>query len=167
MMRFTRLAVLPLIFAMLSGCGAHSIRAQGGLPEQRTGDFTFGLVVFGGSDDSSPQTRSARYIIEPGGEFRASFGEGSTGITYPPMTRRLDRAQLEDIWEVLESIELDSADWQPVRAPEIYHHELGSARGYLLELKVKTGFRAWSTPIESQSARALAERLAALAWVQD
>lgn len=159
--------MLPLIFAMLSGCGAPAIRASGVFPEQRTGDFTLGLVVFAGAGNQSVEARSARYIIEPGGEFRASFGDGSTGTTYPPITRRLKPAQLDVIWSMLAVLALDGETWQPVPAPEIYHHDLGSTRAFMLEVRVETSFGAWTTPIETRSARELAAHLAELAWVQD
>lgn len=166
--RFTLPILLATLFvALVGGCARGPVRDASALPEQRPGDFTLGLVVFGDEGASSPASRSARYIIEPGGEFRASFGAGSDALTYPPFTRMLDEQILESAWDRLRSIQLDQDPWRAVQAPEIDHRDRGSAQGYLLEVRSGVRYQSWTTPIETDSARSLAEWLAQLAWIHD
>lgn len=156
-----------LTIAMLMGCSPGSARSGDMLSGQRPSDFTLGLVVFGDEGAQSSATRSARYIIEPGGEFRASFGAGSESLTYPPITRMLDNQAIETAWTMVHSLDLEQEPWQYVRAPEVEHLERGSSQGYLLELRSGVHYRSWSTPIDTDSARSLAQWLASLAWVAD
>ncbi len=135
--------------------------------EQRPSDFTLGVVVFGDPDSTEPAMRSARYIIEPGGTLRASFGEGSDGLTYPPITRGVHGSTLDAIWDRVRSMDLEGDDWRFVQAPEQFHAEMGSNRGFLLEIRSGVTFSAWSTGMDTQSMRSLTRELASLAWVTD
>jgi len=167
MMHTIRITLLTLLAAMLWGCAPGPVRGSSALPEHRPSDFTLGLVVFGEEEAINPETRSARYIIEPDGKFRASFGAGSDALTYPPITRMLDERTLEHAWSKLQSLQLDQSPWQPSHAPELEHRQRGSAKGYLLELRSGVRDQSWSTPIDTQSAQSLAQWLAGLAWIQE
>ena len=154
-----------LLLAVPGGCSRHRVRERGEIA--RVGGYTLGLVVFGDDDAASPADRSARYIIEPGGVFRASFGGGSDALTYPPITRRLSEEQVDSVWTIVDHIETGKSPWRVVAAPELFHAESGSTRAFLLELGDADESRAWSVPIENADARALADHLAALAWARD
>jgi len=160
--------MLMLMGTLLLGCSAAPVREVGDLPEQRPSDFTLGVVVFGGENGAAKvPERSARYIIEPGGRLHASFGDGSQAMTYPPITRRLDESQIDLVWAMIRAMGLGDEPWRRVQAPEQHHEALGSGQGYLLELRSGVRFGAWSAPIETPQARALAQRLAELAWIRD
>ncbi len=165
MMRLLTSCVLVLLFVALAGCSRQRVRDADGI--DRMGGYTLGLVVFGDDSDHSPADRSARYIIEPGGVFRASFGDGSTALTYPPITRRLSEEQLDSVWALVERMRTGESSWRLVSAPELFLADSGSSGAYLFELGDPETNRAWSAPIDEDSARALAARLAALAWVTD
>lgn len=167
MMYNARIVILSLLAMALCSCGRGVRQGDGSLPERHPSDFMLGLVVFGAEGSASPGERAARYIIEPGGVFRASFGAGSDAMTYPPMTRVLDEVQQARAWGLVRSIEFDQSPWRRVNAPELEHHERGSVPGYLLELQTDETYASWSTPIDTDSARALATWLASLAWVRD
>ncbi len=178
-MHTARIVILSLLALALCGCGRGVRRDGGSLPEQRPGDFMLGLVVFGQEDAVSPASRSARYIIEPGGIFRASFGAGSDGLTYPPITRRLNENQLDLIWEMGSTLimstqgggGLGSGHWTEVQAPELFKRtdfkarELGA--GYLLEIKANGEWRAWESYMFLGGPTGFVEMLAGLAWVTD
>tara|TARA_A100000171_G_scaffold23251_1_gene21636 strand:+ start:4190 stop:4693 length:504 start_codon:yes stop_codon:yes gene_type:complete len=167
MMHTIRTCVLMLLGVLLASCSTSSERDPIELPEQRPSDFTLGIVVFGDPDAETIETRSARYIIEPDGTLRASFGEGSDGLTYPPITRRVDGSTLDAIWDRVRSMDVEGGDWRFVQAPEQFHAEMGSNRGYLLEVRSDVSFGAWSTGMDTQSMRTLTQELASLAWVTD
>lgn len=166
-MHTIRICVLMVIGAVLASCSTTSERGPAELPEQRPSDFTLGVVVFGDPGADSVEMRSARYIIEPDGALRASFGEGSDGLTYPPMTRRVDDSTLDAIWDRVRSMDLDGDDWRLVQAPEQFHTEMGSNRGYLMEIRSDVSFSAWSTAADTRSIQTLTRELASLAWVTD
>lgn len=166
-MHTIRICVLMVLGVVLASCSTSSERDPIELPEQRPSDFTLGIVVFGDPDAETIETRSARYIIEPDGTLRASYGEGSDGLTYPPMTRRVDESTLDAIWDRVRSMELEGADWRYVQVPERFHAQMGSSRGYLLEIRSEVSFSAWSTGADTQSIRTLTRELASLAWVTD
>jgi hypothetical protein len=167
MMQTIRICVLMAIGAVLASCSTSSERDTIAFPEQRPSDFTLGVVVFGDLESTEPAIRSARYIIEPDGTLRASFGEGSDGLTYPPITRRVDDSTLDAIWDRVRSMDLEGDDWRFVQAPEQFHAEMGSNRGYLLEVRSEVSFSAWSTGMDTPSMRLLTRELASLAWVKD
>ncbi|MHA7814747.1 MAG: hypothetical protein ACX94C_15300 [Phycisphaerales bacterium] len=167
MMHTIRICVLVAIGAVLASCSTTSERGPAELPERRPSDFTLGVVVFGDPGADSVEMRSARYIVEPDGALRASFGEGSDGNTYPPMTRRLEGSILDALWAQVRSMDLGGDDWRSVQAPEQHHVGLGSSRGYLIEIRSGVEFNAWSTGVDSQAMRSLTRELASLAWVND
>ena len=167
MMHTIRTCVLMLLGVLLVSCTTTQERESIALPEQRPSDFTLGIVVFGDSDAQATGSRSARYIIEPDGTLRASFGEGSGGLTCPPITRRLDGAELDAIWDRVRSLGLGGDDWRFVRAPEQFHTQMGSERGYLLEIRSEVLFSAWSTDADTRFIQTLTRELASLAWVTD
>ncbi|MFG0314883.1 MAG: hypothetical protein ACF8LL_11975, partial [Phycisphaerales bacterium] len=162
-----RTCVLMLLGVLLASCSTSAERDPIELPERRPSDFTLGVVVFGDPDADSIETRSARYIIEPDGTLRASFGEGSDGLTYPPITRRVDESILDAIWDRVRSMDLRGDDWRFVHAPEQFHAEMGSNRGYLLEVRSEVTFSAWSTGTDTRAMRELTRELASLAWVME
>ncbi|MBO6740379.1 MAG: hypothetical protein JJ916_11015 [Phycisphaerales bacterium] len=167
MMHMIRICVLMVIGAVLASCSTTNQRDPIAFPEQRPSDFTLGVVVFGDPDADSIEMRSARYIIEPDGTLRASFGEGSDGLTYPPITRKVDGSTMDAIWDRVRSMDLEGDDWRSVQAPEQFHAEMGSNRGYLLEVRSDVTFSAWSTGMDTQAMRSLTREFASLAWVVD
>jgi hypothetical protein len=167
MMHTIRICVMMLLGLVLASCSATQERTSIELPEQRPSDFTLGIVVFGEPEAGEIESRSARYIIEPDGSLRASFGEGSRGLTYPPITRRIDESTLDAIWDRVRSMDFAGEDWRYVRAPEQFHAQMGSIRGYLIEIRSDVTFSAWSTDADTQSIRTLTRELASLAWVTE
>jgi hypothetical protein len=157
--------VLTLLLIQTAGCSTAS-RTDRDLIARRGGS-TLGLVVFGEDDAQRPEQRSARYLIEPGGLFRASFGGGSDALTYPPITRRLSETQVEVIWSLIDQMQVAQSPWEPVMAPELYHPQDRDSRMYLLEVSDAHSSGAWSVPVSNENARVLAMRLAELAWVTD
>ena len=167
MMHTFRICVLMLCGLLLAACSTTRGGNPGDLPEHRPSDFTLGVVVFGSPDADSVAMRSARYIVEPDGTLRASFGEGSDGNTYPPITRRLDASTLDALWLRVRSMDFDGEAWRPVQAPEQHHAGLGPSRGYLLEVRSGVEFNAWSTGAGTGPMRDLVRELAEFAWIQD
>lgn len=157
-----------LTMLLLGACTQTEPRSGDALSADRPSDFTLGLVVYGQPGTSpDPALRSARYIVEPDGVLRASFGDGSRALTHPPRTRRLSAEQLDDLWLRVRGMGLGDGAWRQVRAPEQHDARIGSGTGYLLELRSSVVFDAWSTPDDTESARSLARHLASLSWVTD
>lgn len=166
-MQMIRTGVLMLFGLLMVSCSTTPERVSIELPEQRPSDFTLGIVVFGDPNEDVIEMRSARYIIEPDGSLRSSFGEGSVGLTFPPITRRVDEPTLDAIWDRVRSIDFNGENWRYVRAPEQFHTGIGSGRVYLVEIRSEVSFSAWSTGMDTQAIRTLTRELASLAWVTD
>ncbi|MEZ6163953.1 MAG: hypothetical protein R3B67_05910 [Phycisphaerales bacterium] len=162
-MRLMTSCVLTLL--LIAGLGCSRQRVGDPSEMHSKGGRTLGLVVFGSDEAESPADRSARYIIEPGGVFRASFGAGSDALTYPPITRRLSASQLDAVWAMVDTLELQASPWYIVTAPELLVPNEDSHRSILIELGDADSSEAWGVDIENTNARELATMLGELAWV--
>jgi len=152
MMSFLRISVLvALALVLLGGCS--TVRPMA-LPERRPADFTLGVVVYGAQDVSRVEMRSARYIVDAGGNLRASVGDGSSADTYPKITRRLDAGQLDRIWSMVQRLDLD----EPIVDGQVPED------GYLIEIRSRQTSRSWAG---DDSAGGLVELLAGLAWIRE
>lgn len=150
------------------------------LPEQAPEDFALSVTVATPDPNRDPSTmarwqRPARYIVEPGGSFRASVRPGARVDAYPPPIRTLSRAQVETLWA---SVRADSWMSEPpagskaVASPEVetmppeiqrrsalvWISAAGMRRGVVVPL-------AAGSP-ESDAAARLIDQLAELAWVR-
>lgn len=150
------------------------------LPEQAPEDFALSVTVATPDPNRDPSTlarwqRPARYIVEPGGSFRASVRPGARVDAYPPPIRTLSRAQIETLWA---SVRADSWMSEPpagskaVASPEVetmppeiqrrsalvWISAAGMRRGVVVPL-------AAGSP-ESDAAARLIDQLAELAWVR-
>lgn len=150
------------------------------LPEQAPEDFALSVTVATPDPNRDPSTlarwqRPARYIVEPGGSFRASVRPGARVDAYPPPIRTLSRAQIETLWA---SVRADSWMSEPpagskaaaspeveTMPPEIQRRSAllwicaaGKRRGVVVPL-------AAGSP-ESDAAARLIDQLAELAWVR-
>lgn len=160
------LLCLPVL-CLLGSCRSTSALS---LPEHRPADFTLGVVVFHNQPPSTTAQRPARYIVQTDGILRASVGDGSGPLTYPPITRRLDQQAFDRVWELTHALSIfapaqEGDDQTPVvRSPETYAP--ASASGYLIEIRSRNDQDAWAMPLDDPSARALVRELAALAWIE-
>ena len=152
-MNVLRISVLLALAALLGGCSTTSMTHQA-LPDRRPADFTLGVVVFGQADAQAVERRSARYIVDAAGNLRASVGDGSTAATYPKITRRLAAAQLDEIWGMVERLDLS----EPIA------DEPMPTDGYLIEIRAGQTSRAW---VVDDSAAGIVGLLAELAWIRE
>jgi len=172
MMKYARLSPLFVLLLAIStlwlgGCTA---AGQMTLPNSRPGDFTLGVVVYGTEDAGAVETRSARYIIDADGYLRASVGAGSSPSTYPKITRRLDAAQLDQIWDLVHRLMLggdpgSGAGWTSVLPAG---ERMGpGGPGYLIEIRSDDLVGAWSGSIDLAGGEELVATLAGLAWIRE
>ncbi|MCC6228802.1 MAG: hypothetical protein IT432_06200 [Phycisphaerales bacterium] len=186
----------PLVLGALaiSGCASHTGEAaasksteQGAtphsqvtLPEQSPPDFALSVTVATPDPTRDPSTlarwqRPARYIVEPGGTFRAAVRPGARVDAYPPPIRTLSRAQIESLWA---SVRADSWMNDPPAGsksasspqvetlpPEVQRRSAlvwisagGLRRGVVVPLAAGSA--------ESDAAARLIDQLADLAWVK-
>lgn len=150
------------------------------LPEQAPADFALSVTVATPDPSRDPSTlarwqRPARYIVEPGGTFRAAVRPGARVDAYPPPIRTLSRAQIESLWA---SVRADSWMNEPregskaVSSPEVetlppevqrrsalvWISAGGMRRGVVVPLAAGSS--------ESDAAARLIDQLADLAWVR-
>jgi hypothetical protein len=150
------------------------------LPERAPDDFSLSVTVVAPDTSRDPSTlarwqRPARYIVEPGGLFRASVRPGARVDAYPPPIRTLSRAQVESLWA---SVRGDSWMSEPpagskaVAMPEIEtmppEVQRRSALVWIRAVGVRRGV---AVPLasggpESDAAARLVDQLADLAWVR-
>lgn len=141
-------------------------------------DFALAVTVFGPEFDEAdiadlPRPfRPARYIVEPNRELRASIGPGSDAETYPPLTRRLERRQMAQLWRLVRDaglldpshpglIDTTSTFRAPAnRRVTTVYAAYGDTRRYL-QLYTDRDDASGAAGI------ALADRLAELAWVRE
>jgi len=153
MMNLLRISIVLALAALLGGCSTTSMTHQA-LPDRRPADFTLGVVVFGQADAQAVERRSARYIVDPAGNLRASVGDGSAAATYPKITRRLSAAQLDEIWSMVERLNLS----EPIA------DEPMPTDGYLIEIRAGQMSRAW---VVDDSAAGVVGLMAELAWIRE
>jgi len=112
--------------------------------------------------------RPARYIVEPDGGLHAGQGRGVDPDYYPPLTRRLTRDQMNELWRAVRdsaipaavTTEQAGAGFGPSPGPPV------AKLGVILTdqwLYVRTPLDG-ATP-HAEAVEDLADRLAALAWV--
>lgn len=151
------------------------------LPELAPPDFSLSVTIATTDPNRDPATlarwqRPARYIVEPGGAFRAAVRPGARVDAYPPLIRTLSRAQIESLWT---SVRTDAWLTRPadgsrfVVAPDlesvprevqrrsalVWISAVGVRRGVIVPL-------ASGTP-ESDAAARLVDQLADLSWVKN
>ncbi len=196
----TRRPLVGIVIAgVLAGCAteptssthreaeaAQSVPASGAgvpeasLPEWAPDDFSLSVTVVAPDTSRDPSTlarwqRPARYIVEPGGLFRASVRPGARVDAYPPPIRTLSRAQVESLWA---SVRADSWMSEPpagskaVAMPEIetMPPEV-QRRTALVWIRAVGERRGVAVPLaaggpESDAAARLVDQLAELAWVR-
>ncbi len=151
--RFSPALVLLLacVLFALGGCVSQGAMH---LPDRRPGDFTLGVVVYGDEDAPGVEHRPARYIVDADGYLRASVGSGSSPSTYPKITRRLSRAQLDEVWSMIEGLDLG----EPIADGAVLMD------GYLIEIRSAGTSRAWAA---DASAADFVGFLAGLAWIRE
>lgn len=195
--RRTRRPIVGIAIAgVLAGCASEpappeaeagrSVAASGArapevsLPEWAPDDFSLSVTVVAPDTSRDPSTlarwqRPARYIVEPGGLFRASVRAGARVDAYPPPIRTLSRAQVESLWA---SVRADSWMSEPpagskaVAMPEIetMPPEV-QRRSALVWIRAVGERRGVAVPLaaggpESDAAARLIDQLAELAWVR-
>jgi hypothetical protein len=153
----SRLLLLTIPLFLLGGCTSVGQMTDQSLPDHRPTDFTLGVVVFGDEDSPGVEHRPARYIVDADGYLRASVGAGSSPSTYPKITRRLSREQLNAVWSMLEGLDLG----EPSGDGAV---DGGGGRDYLIELRSLGSSRSWSA---DDSAGDFVGFLAGLAWIRE
>ncbi len=146
------------------------VRAETPLPESPPPDFTLAVTVFvpDGANwgaYSQPFT-PARYILEPGGSLRVGVGAGVSERMYPPVTREVARAGVDDVWAdaarcgVAGSGTRRKAAPQPVAQPTA-HFSIRWDGHWDEGVIVLT-----DQSVKAEAARTLISRLGSLAWMQ-
>ncbi len=78
---------------LLTGC-ASTQRADESAPPP---DFALSLTLVGDEPEDSPLA-SAWYVVAPDGQLRAALGERLVSSPLPPVVRRLNDAQMQELW---------------------------------------------------------------------
>ncbi|MEM9754183.1 MAG: hypothetical protein AAF916_12490 [Planctomycetota bacterium] len=95
-----QLSPAVLLVAMLVGC-VTSPDAQWTSTQTAPPDFALALTIT--ATDATPRAkhrRHAHYVLEPDGTFRAALGPGTRDGLLPPVTARLDPAEIGEIWRL-------------------------------------------------------------------
>lgn len=92
----TRLIAISLACLLLCGCDTRTIDSRlERNPPRPPADLAVSVTVAAGPDATlSP----AKFVIEPGGQLRASTGLGATRDHFPTRTRMLSDAQVTQIY---------------------------------------------------------------------
>lgn len=132
--------------------------------------FTLGVTVVGEGVANDPALRPARYIVEADGLLRAAVGPGSTPSTFPPVTRRLNDAQVTALWAMVETAGiLKDPDPARIGNPELVEPRRGdtvvvvSARAD--RLSRASAFDLVPPDVEVDRVLPLVRLLAEYAWV--
>ncbi|MDX9911692.1 MAG: hypothetical protein RBS39_07675 [Phycisphaerales bacterium] len=116
--------------------------------------------------------RPARYILQVGGVLRASVGPGSTETTFPPVTRRIEPEQVQQLWRFVRDSGLLDPDHPDSLDPAPEYDVLFGRTVAILTI-ARAGERhtfalALDRPAFDKGAgRTLVDRLAQLAWIPE
>jgi len=124
-------------------------------------------------EDPEPPVRGrrpARYVVEADRGLHAGEGRGVTPEYYPPLTRRLTKMQMDELWRVVRDSPIP-ADATTERAGTVFAaapDQPVAKLGLVLEHKwvyVETPLDG-ATP-QARAVESLADYLAELAWVEE
>lgn len=176
------LAVAVALATTLSGCAGSAARLSdvANLPERAPEDFGLSITVMGpvraGGESAyagiGAKLRPGRYVIEPDRSLRAALGPAADDSAYPPRTRRLSAQEMDEVWALVRSSGVLSADHEASasRAPTL---DMASGRTvYVVTTRALGGRRMVVVDVEPEpapsaaSVQPLVERVANLAWVK-
>lgn len=153
--------VLTLVSACASGPAAPE---QTGIPLGETRpprDLALAVTVLGSAAVDPQSTQPARFVIEPDGFLRAATGSGVGPGVYPPLTRRLNDAQIAEVYAMLVRSGLDRGVGGKTYRPGLLPVE---GRWILVEVTAHERREiALYDPARSEAARDVARHLARLA----
>lgn len=85
----------------LAGCAsAPETAAPPAPPAPLAPPEDFALAVTRPPGLGNAESVGMRWILEPGGALRAAAGQGVLSTTYPPIARRLNEAQVAEVWSL-------------------------------------------------------------------
>jgi hypothetical protein len=167
-----RLGTLMALVLVLPSCWGWGCAARRPLPPPELPltfrqvrppeDLTIAVTV-AGLDSPDPVFAPSRFIIEPGGLLRAAVGPGVSERVFPPRTRRLSDAQINEVYTLIvrEGLALPRS-FAP--APVLSTRRDDVAHGVVVSLTVDDQrTAALHTPEASPHARELVARLRQLA----
>lgn len=135
------------------------------LPADRPGDFTMLVTVYPAAADPPAWLRPARYAVEPDGLLRAESGPGVAQPGFPPIARRLERAELDYVYALAATADPFGPHAQPVPGPTVFE-PLSDQPTALIEAGSGGRFRAAAHPAAPDGPLApLIRELARLSWL--
>ncbi|MCB9845545.1 MAG: hypothetical protein H6811_06135 [Phycisphaeraceae bacterium] len=168
MIRFVGLCLVSL------GAACSSAPQAG---EMAPGDFSISVTVTSPEQDAAiierlpRHVRPARYVLEPDWVLRVGVGPGARPEYFPPRLRRLDQAEVDRIWKLIQASgilrESHPGDipgeetfrpfsGEPVAVIEVRHDARRDARA--IRLSAGDG--------DADAASAIVDHLADLAWMR-
>jgi hypothetical protein len=118
-------------------------------------DFSLNFLVRGSSGAVDPVERTSRYLVEANGNLRAVHGRAAPGLTYPPLVRRLNPADMEKLMKFVHGHKL-------MAEPSSPGAESTEAARTVFELEIMSwnqAHRYLTTPEESPPTLQLLTRL--------
>ena len=73
-------------------------------------DFSLDVTILAAEDEPEAHRRTARYVVFPDGALHHDAVPGRGPNTLPAFTRRLDQAQLAELWSTVRTLGLADAD---------------------------------------------------------
>ncbi len=111
MTRLLTLIAVLFAFSFVPACRSSSGPPSGrAIPSGETRppeDFALAVTVMGEEGTTNWLLQPARFVVEPDGVLRAATGAGVGPSVYPPRTRRLTQAQMNDLYAVVVRSGLD------------------------------------------------------------
>ncbi len=171
-------AIVILGAALLVGCSSGSKKPDPIALTEPPDDFALGVTVYRpglpeSQVDALPRSlRPARYVVEPGGILRASVGTGSDQETYPPITRQLSPAEVDQLWRAVQGTGLlEEGSTAEIGGPHEYEPLRGRSTAMLYIAYVKQS-NYYAVPLDAGdeygiASRELVERLARLSWIRE
>lgn len=137
-------------------------------------DFTVAFTVLApASSDGNPRVprgkRPARYVMEADGVLRSAVGMACSEETFPPRTRQLTKEQVKALWDEMRRGGLLDADHPDMIGPAPSAEALGTRTTFVVSYAALGRHRRLAVPdsgsVSSEAAAGLADRLAALSWI--
>jgi len=163
MPRSHRIILAVSIAALLTGCASRPLA----LPADRPKDFALLLTVYPVADAEppAPWLRPARYAVDPDGTLHAESGPGVAAPGFPPIARRLEPNEMDDVYTLAATADPFGETAEPVPGPSVYTPP-ADTRALLIETGVGGRYRAAAHPATTDGPLApLVQELARLAWL--
>ena len=135
-------------------------------------DFSLDVTILAAEDEPEAHRRTARYVVFPDGSLHHDAVKGRGPNTLPAFTRRLDQAQLAELWSTVRELGLADADGSDRTENFRRVNDPASGHAYLIAVTADGVYWNYTRSVPEgktldPALTSLLRDLAALSWAED